>query len=97
MNSGPGLAGTTRTTRGGGGGPIRIPMEICAPEAGRPIKSVDVSSVVIIRVFIPVAVASFRPKVFPRSAERFFNTLGGWNGLTDEQVYGENVKMRKFF
>jgi hypothetical protein len=96
MNSGPGLTGTTRTTRAGGGGPIRIPMEICAPEAGKPIRSVDVSSVVIIRVFILVQLASIGPKVFPRPADCLFNMLGGRSALTYKQVYGEFVKMRKF-
>src|SRR5215475_10175559 len=96
MKSGPGLCGRTRTTRGGGGGPIRIPMETCAPEAGRPIKSVDVSTVVIIRVFILVQLASFRPKVFPRAVDRFFNTLGDRSLLRYKEVHGENVKMRKF-
>ena len=71
-------------------------MEICAPEAGRPIKSVDVSSVVIIRVFILVQLATIGPKVFPRPVDRFFNTLGGRSPLTYKQVYAEFVKMRKF-
>ena len=38
MNSAPGRVGTTRTTRGGGGGPIRIPTETCADAAGTPNK-----------------------------------------------------------
>ena len=36
MKSAPGRVGTTRTTRGRGGGPIRIPTETCADAAGMP-------------------------------------------------------------
>lgn len=38
MKSAPGRVGTTRTTRGGGGAPIRIPTETCADAAGAPNK-----------------------------------------------------------
>ena len=40
MNSGPGCAGTTATTRGSGGAPIRIPTDTCAL-AGIPTKSME--------------------------------------------------------
>jgi len=38
MNSGPGATGWTRITRGGGGGPIRIPMLTCPNASVAPSK-----------------------------------------------------------
>src|SRR3984893_7723934 len=52
MTPGPGQSGTTRTTRGGGGAPIRIPTEICAANADTPPNSMAAIKAVFASLFI---------------------------------------------
>ncbi len=49
MNSGPGLAGRTVTARGGGGGPMLIPIEISAANKDPYVSSVAIVSTVALR------------------------------------------------
>src|ERR1700732_384214 len=52
MTSGPGVAGRTRATRGGGGGPILIPIETCASTAPTVANSIAARSAVLIEVLM---------------------------------------------
>src|ERR1700741_3580740 len=52
MNSGPGRSGTIRTTRGGGGGPIWTPIEICAANVDTPPNSMAAIKAFFVSLFI---------------------------------------------
>jgi hypothetical protein len=51
MYSGAGLRGTTRTTRGGGGSPMRIPKETCALAAEPAASKIAANNAVLTKVF----------------------------------------------
>src|SRR5579863_2770474 len=80
MNSGPGRSGTTRKTRGGGGGPIRTPIEICAGKADTPPSTMAAIKAVFVSLFILSALLrEFHHSPYTRPVETASAVRGGRN------------------